>query len=499
MAIASNAYDRLSSPTRAFLDRQHGHFIDGQWQASGAMLAVLDPSSARQVGSIAAAGEAEIDAAVNAAHQALACPVWRDLPSLERERLILRLAALVERDAGMLAELESVDNGMPLAFAGINVGGAAGVLRYMAGWASKIAGDTLDVKMPFPGSQFFAYTAREPVGVVAAIVPWNVPLMMAVWKLAPALAAGCTVVLKPAEDASLTALALAGLVAEAGFPAGVVNVVTGLGGVAGEALVRHPLVSKVSFTGSTTTGKHINRLATESLKKVTLELGGKSPTIVFDDADLEQAIVGAANAIFTNAGQICVAGSRLYVQRGIFDQVVEGVARRADSLVLGAGLDPATQLGPLINARQQARVQGYIERARDGGASLLTRRGSPQADGFFVAPAVLADVRQSDALVQEEIFGPVLAVLPFDDLDEAAALANDSAYGLAASVWSSNLTRVHQIVPRLKCGKVSVNTEGFPYPALPEGGTKQSGFGRDLGREGLDGYLQTKTVLVRVS
>lgn len=499
MAIASNAYDRLSPPARAFLDRQHGHFIDGRWQVAGSSLPVLDPSSARQVSSIAAAGETEVDAAVGAAHQALQRPAWRDLPSLERERLILRLAELLERDAGVLAELECVDNGMPLAFAGINVGGAAGVLRYMAGWASKIAGDTLDVKMPFPGSQFFAYTAREPVGVVASIVPWNVPLMMAVWKLAPALAAGCTVVLKPAEDASLTALALAERVAEAGFPAGVVNVVTGLGSVAGEALVRHPLVSKVSFTGSTATGKHINRLATETLKKVTLELGGKSPTIIFDDADLELAIEGAANAIFTNSGQICVAGSRLYVQRGIFDRVVEGVARRADNLVLGAGLDPKSQLGPLINARQQARVQGYIERAREGGASLLTRRESPQADGYFVAPAVLADVRQSDALVQEEIFGPVLAVLPFDDLDEAAALANDSAYGLAASVWSSNLSRVHRLVPRLKCGKVSVNTDGFPYPGLPEGGTKQSGFGRDLGREGLDGYLETKTVLVRVS
>lgn len=499
MAIAPNDYARLGQAARTFFDRSHGHFIDGQWVQANADLAVLDPSSGRQIAVIGAGGAIEIDAAVQAAHLAFHNPAWRAMPPVQRERLMLRLAELIESNAALLAEIESVDNGMPLGFANINVGGAAGVLRYMAGWPSKIVGDTVDVKMPFPGSQFFGYTAREAVGVVGAIVPWNVPLMMAIWKLAPALAAGCTVVLKPAEDASLTALLLADLIAESGFPAGVVNIVTGFGREAGEALVNHPLVSKISFTGSTETGKHINRLATDSLKKVTLELGGKSPTIVFADADLEQAIAGAANAIFTNAGQICVAGSRLYVQRGIYDQVIDGVARYADRLALGAGLDPTTQLGPLINARQAARVQGYVQQARDGGASLVTRRAPVDAEGFFVAPAVLADVRQKDALVQEEIFGPVLAVMPFDDLDEAAVLANDSIYGLAANIWSSSLSQVHQLIPRLKCGKVSVNTDGFPYPALPEGGTKQSGFGRDLGREGLDGYLETKTVLVRVS
>ncbi len=499
MAIASNDYARLGHTTRAFLDRQHGHYIDGAWILPAATLAVIDPSNARPVSAIAAGTAADIDAAVQAAHGAFSSPAWKALSALERERLILRLADLIEAHAGLLAELECVDNGMPLGFAGINVGGAVGVLRYMAGWASKIVGDTVEVKMPFPGSQFFAYTSREPVGVVGAIVPWNVPLMMAIWKLAPALTAGCTVVLKPAEDASLTALALADLIDQAGFPPGVVNIVTGLGREAGEALVSHPLVNKISFTGSTATGKHINRLATDSLKKVTLELGGKSPTIVFEDANLEKAIVGAANAIFTNSGQICVAGARLYVQRGVYDQVVEGVARRADRLVLGAGLNPDSQLGPLINARQQASVQGHVERARQAGASVVTRRATPESDGYFVAPTVLAGVRQTDPLVQEEIFGPVLAVLPFDDLEEAVELANDTPYGLAASVWSKSLSRVHQVLPALKCGKVSVNTEGFPHPALPEGGTKQSGFGRDLGRESLDAYLDTKTVLMQVS
>ncbi|VVM98310.1 Phenylacetaldehyde dehydrogenase [Pseudomonas fluorescens] len=499
MAIDSNDYSRLSPAARAFLERSHGHFIDGQWQSPTASIAVLDPSTGRQISAIGAGSAADIDGAVQAAHRAFNHSSWRGLAPLDRERLILRLAELIEANAALLSQVESVDNGMPLGFAEINVGGAAGVLRYMAGWPSKIVGDTVDVKMPFPGSQFFAYTAREAVGVVGAIVPWNVPLMMAIWKLAPALAAGCTVVLKPAEDASLTALILADLIQQAGIPNGVVNIVTGYGAEAGEALVRHPLVAKISFTGSTETGKYINRLATDSLKKVTLELGGKSPTIVFDDADLEQAIRGAANAIFTNAGQICVAGARLYVQRRVYEQVLEGVARQADSLQLGAGLNAGSQMGPLINARQLQRVQGYVQRAVQGGANLVTQGRSPQGDGFFAAPAVLADIKQGDDLVQQEVFGPVLAVLAFDDLEEAAMLANDTAYGLAASVWSRDLSRVHRLIPLLKCGKVSVNTEGFPYPALPEGGTKQSGFGRDLGREGLDGYLESKTVLVRVS
>src|SRR6218665_2061190 len=345
MAIARNNYSALDQQARRFLDRAHGFFIDGQWQAASTSIEVLDPSSAEAICSIGAGGAAQIDAAVESAHRAFQHPSWRGLAAPERERLMLRLAELIEANSNLLAQIESVDNGMPLGFAQINVGGAAGVLRYMAGWPSKIVGDTVDVKMPFPGSQFFAYTTREAVGVVGAIVPWNVPLMMAIWKLAPALAAGCTVVLKPAEDASLTALVLADLISQAGFPPGVVNIVTGYGREAGEALVRHPLVAKISFTGSTETGKHINRLATDTLKKVTLELGGKSPTIVFADADLEQAIAGAANAIFTNSGQICVAGSRLYEQRGIFDQVVEGVARHADRLVMGAGLDPGPPPG----------------------------------------------------------------------------------------------------------------------------------------------------------
>jgi len=497
--MSTQNFSRLSAVNRQFLARQHGHFIDGKWQHDSTTLPVLDPSNGQAISTIARAGEAQIDAAVHAAHRAMHAPDWRGLSPLMRERLLLALADKMDANTERLAELESLDTGMPIGFAKLNVMGAAGVFRYMAGWASKIGGHTFDVKMPIPNSQFFACTLKEPVGVVAAIVPWNVPLMMAAWKLAPALAAGCAVVFKPAEDACLTALTLADLIAETAFPAGAINVVTGTGSEAGEALVKHPLVSKITFTGSTRTGQHINRLASDTVKRVTLELGGKSPSIVFDDADIDAAIVGAANAIFTHAGQICVAGSRLYVQRRVFEQVAEGVARHADALTIGAGLDPSAQLGPLINARQQMRVQGYIQRARASGATALTRRNAIPDQGFFVAPTVFAGVQQHDALVQEEIFGPVLAVLPFDELDEVAALANDCAYGLAACVWSNDLRRIHQLLPQLECGKVSINTEGFPYPALPEGGTKASGFGRDLGFESLQGYLNTKSVLMKVA
>lgn len=497
MAIASNNHDTLSRESRNFLDRSHRHFIDGDWATGGGEIAVIDPSSTQQVSAIAAGASEQVDQAVKAAHTAFNNPSWRSLPPLERERLMLNLASLMEQNIGFLSELETVDNGMPKWFAEINVGGAAGVLRYMAGWASKICGDTVDLKMPFP-SQFFGYTNREPVGVIGAIVPWNVPLMMALWKVAPALAAGCTVVLKPSENSSLTALVLADLAQKAGFPPGVINVVTGYGSEAGEALVAHPLVSKISFTGSTTTGKHINRLATETLKKVTLELGGKSPTLVLNDADPERAISGASDAIFTNAGQVCVAGSRLYVQRELYEQVVDGIVAHADAIRVGAGLNPDSQMGPLINAAQRQTVEDYIQGAVDRGGERLTHRDLRSEEGYYVAPTVIAGLPQDDPLVKEEVFGPVLTVAPFDDIEEAIALANDSCYGLAAGIFSQDVSRIHQIIPRLKTGKVSVNHGGFPYPALPEGGTKQSGFGRDLGREAIEGYLDTKSVSLRV-
>lgn len=501
MASTTNDYAGLGFATRAFIDQSHSHFINGiSCSSQGPSLAVLDPASGKPFSEIAAGAEEAVNSAVMAAHVAFNAKTWREIGPQGRERTLLRFAELIEAHADTLAEIETLDNGMPYWLARhMVIPGAVNVLRYMAGWPTKIAGQTVDIGAPMPNAQFFGYTTREPVGVVGAIVPWNMPLMMAIWKIAPALAAGCTLVLKPAEDASLTALYLARLASEAGIPPGVINVVTGRGAEAGEALVRHPLVSKITFTGSTRVGQHINRIATDSLKKVTLELGGKSPTLIFDDADLDKAILGAANSIFLNSGQICVAGSRLYVQRGVYDQVVEAVARHADSLVIGAGMEADTKLGPLINARQRDQVLNSVVQAREHGAVSLTQRKTLEIDGgFYVPPVVLAVANQGGALVQEEIFGPVLAVLPFTDEEEAVALANDSAYGLAATVWSRDIGRVHRVVPKIRCGKVSVNTEGFPYPALPEGGCKQSGFGRDLGPAGLEGYLETKSVLIQV-
>lgn len=501
MASFTNDYGCLGMATRAFINQNHSHFINGIWFPSeGSSLAVFDPASGEPFCEIAAGGADAVDAAVRAAHVAFNAKTWREMGPQGRELTLLRFAELIDAHADTLAEIETLDNGMPYWLARhMVIPGSVNVLRYMAGWPTKIAGQTVEVGAPMANAQFFGYTTREPVGVVGAIIPWNMPLMMAIWKIAPALAAGCTLVLKPAEDASLTALYLARLASQAGIPQGVFNVVTGRGKEAGEALVRHPLVSKITFTGSTRVGKHINRIATDNLKKVTLELGGKSPTLIFEDADLDRAILGAAHSIFLNSGQICVAGSRLYVQRGVYDRVVEGIARHADSLVVGAGMEADTKLGPLINARQRDQVLQSVIQAQDHGAVCLTQRKSLEIDGgFYVPPAVLAVANQDAALVQEEIFGPVLAVLPFTDEEEAVALANDNAYGLAATVWSHDVGRVHRVVPQIRCGKVSVNTEGFPYPALPEGGCKQSGFGRDLGPAGLEGYLETKSVLIQV-
>jgi phenylacetaldehyde dehydrogenase len=493
-------FARLDRRTVEFLRRTPAHFIDGRWQqaASGRTIDVLDPSSAKSISAIAAGTAADIDSAVAAAKAALESPAWKGLSPDRRERLIHRLADLVEANIDLLTELEVVDNGMTAHFArNLALAGAVGVLRYMAGWPSKIAGRTVDMGLPIPGSKYFAATVREPVGVVAAIVPWNVPMMTTIWKLAPALAAGCTVVIKPAEDACLSVLKLAELVAEAGFPPGVVNVVTGTGLEAGEPLVTHPDVAKISFTGSTGTGRRIGALASGQLKKVTLELGGKSPNIIFADADLDRAAAAASDLIYLNSGQVCVAGSRLYVQRQVLDRVVDTVTRKAASLQLGSGFDPATEIGPLVSARQMARVRAYVDDARAEGATVLTGGEPVDASGFFVRPAVVVDVRQDMKLVQEEVFGPVLAVMPFDDLDEVVELANDTAYGLAATVWTQNLRTTHEMIDRLKAGFVAINTDAVPHPALPQGGFKQSGVGKDLSAEAVESCLDTKTVLIR--
>lgn len=502
MAAASleNDMSRLTPAVRIALDRKPAHFIDNTWSRAKATIAVLDPSSAKQVSEIARGSAEDVDAAVSAARRALNSAAWQGVGPLGREHLLRRLADLIEARADTIAHIETIDNGMPLWFAnGLNVLGAAGIYRYYAGWPSKLTGETMPVSAPPGLGEYFGFTRREPIGVIAAIVPWNVPFMLAAWKLAPALAAGCTVVLKPAEDASMSALMLAELAAEAGFPPGVINVVTGYGKEVGEALVTHPGVAKVTFTGSTATGRQIGALAGANLKKVTLELGGKSPTIVFDDANLDDAAAGAANSIFWNSGQICVAGSRLYVHDRAHDAMVERLRAHVSKLKVGPGLAPETAMGPVINAKQRDRVLSYVDGARGAQREVFTGTDPGRTNGFYLSPAIVTGAQHDDPITQEEVFGPVLSIYRFSDIDEVVSLANGTQYGLAASVWSRDINRVLELAARLECGKVSINNAGFPYPALPEGGVKGSGFGRDLGREAVEQNLQTKTVLVRVA
>jgi len=495
---SENDLGGLTADVRNVLDRRAAHFIDGAFQAEDRTIPVIDPSSGRQISEIARGGEAAVDTAVTAAARALKGSEWSELGPVGRERLIHRLAELIEQNTGTLATVETLDNGMPLWFAThLDIGGATGVYRYFAGWPTKLTGDTVEMSAPPGLGTYMGFTRREPVGVVGAIIPWNVPFMLAAWKLAPALAAGCTVVLKPAEDTSLTALMLAALAREAGFPNGVVNVVTGYGSEAGEALVKHPGIAKISFTGSTATGRRIGALAGEGLKRVTLELGGKSPTIIFDDANIEEAVPDAATSIFLNSGQICVAGSRLYVHQRIHDEVMDRLAAHLTTLRVGPGLVLDTFMGPLVNAKQRARVEDYISGARKTALVMHQGTAPPSASGFYVKPTVVVGAKHQDPITQEEVFGPVLSVYRFKDTDEVLAAANGTSYGLAATIWSQDVRRVLQVASKLECGKVIVNAAGFPYPGLPEGGYKASGFGKDLGQAAVEQCLNTKTILIR--
>lgn len=496
--MMKNDLSLLSKATRAALATQARVFIGGEWLTVLKSLPVNDPTSSEQIAQIAAGDASYVDLAVKAARAAFESGPWPRMHGAQREVLLRRLADLIERDRQLLAELEVVDVGMPIWMArDLNVGGAVDVLRYMAGFAGRATGRTVQAGVPIPDSAFFGYTQKEPLGVVGAIIPWNVPLMMSVWKLAPALAAGCTIVLKPSEEASLSVLHLAGLVREAGFPPGVVNVITGIGAEAGAALAAHPGLDKITFTGSTTTGNQVALAAARNVTKLTLELGGKSPQILFADADLDSAIPGIAGSIFLNSGQVCVAGSRLYVDRRVYDEAVSRLARHADAMRLGAGLDPQTQLGPLINQRQQQRVLKYLSEAERAGYELLTSVPRVDAEGYYVRPSVVAVADQTAAIVREEVFGPVLTVTPFDDVEQAVAMANDTPYGLSACLWTRDLVTMHQVVPRIRSGKVAVNTEPLPWPGLPEGGRRASGYGRDLGEESFESFLETKSVLVR--
>lgn len=482
----------LRDDTRAFVARQHGLWLDGDWHhaCSATTHAVEDPASGQLIAHIAEANASDVARAVAAARRAFEGKDWRSMSPGERERLMLRLAELIEANATQLAELETLDNGKPLAESHEDIAGAVQYLRYLAGWASKLDGTVKTLGTP--GT--FGYTRLEPVGVVGAIVPWNFPFSMALWKIGPCLATGCTIVLKPAEQTSLSALRLAELTSEAGYPRGVVNIVTGCGAVTGSALVEHPDVDKIAFTGSTRIGREIGASAMRRMARVTLELGGKSPVLVFDDTDIEQAIAGACNAIFYNQGQVCTAGSRLYVQRSRYREVVEGVAAYADALVLDHGFAANVGMGPLISARQRDTVEGYIAAGEAEGAVRLTRPRPIPPHGHFVAPTVFADVRPGMRCVEEEIFGPVLVCAPFDDEADAIRLANGGQYGLAASVWTQSLVRAHRVSAAVRAGTVWVNNHWIVDPAMPFGGMGQSGIGRELGREQLDAYLETKSI-----
>lgn len=501
MPVSTLAPRTASHPdAQAFLARgDHPMLLDGQWVPAldGAWMDTQDPATGGVIGRFPAAGTADVDRAVASARAAFDAGVWRNKTPAERARVLWRVAELIEQHIDELAELETLDQGKPL-FVGrwAEIPGAAEQFRFFAGQAGRIDGQVIPTSVNYQpaGKQVFAYTLKQPVGVVAAIVPWNSPLVLTAMKLAPALAAGCCVLLKPAEDTSLTALRLGELLLQAGVPPGVVNIVTGLGAVVGAALAAHPGVDKISFTGSTATGRSVLAAAGGNLKKVTLELGGKSPVIVMDDAELDLAIPGAANAIFFNGGQVCVAGSRLYVHHAVFDTVVNGIADLARAMVAGHGLDPATQVGPLVNRRQADRVKRYIDEAVAAGARLLAGGGQSGPNGSFIEPTVLVDVRPEMACVREEIFGPVLVATPVASLEEALALANDSDYGLAASVWTRSLSTAHRAAALLKSGTVWINTHLMFDASLPIGGVRQSGWGRESGQVAVEAYLDTKTV-----
>jgi len=476
-------------------------FIGGQWvdAASGQTFDTPNPATGETLAAVAEGDAEDINRAVSAARNAFDDGPWGRLTPSERGKLLWKVGDLILEHADELAQLESLDNGKPVDVArGADVPLAADMFHYMAGWATKIEGNTINISVPYmPGANFHSYTLREPVGVCGQIIPWNFPLLMAAWKLAPALTTGNTVVLKPAEQTPLTALLLAQLIAEAGIPEGVVNVVTGFGETAGAALAAHDDVDKVAFTGSTEVGKLIVQAAAGNLKKVSLELGGKSPNIVFDDADTG-AVEGAANAIFFNHGQCCVAGSRLFVQEDRFDEVVNGVAEIAKGIKLGPGMESGTQMGPLVSDEQLRRVTGFLESGVSEGATTVTGGNRHGETGYFVEPTVITNTRPDMKIVREEIFGPVVVAAPFRSLDEIAAEANNSTYGLGAGIWTKDISKAHALAKKLRAGTVWINCYNVFDASLPFGGYKQSGWGREMGHEVLEAYTEVKAVTTQL-
>jgi phenylacetaldehyde dehydrogenase len=480
-----------------FLATKRQLLIGGQWldAKSGKTFEVFNPADGQVIAHVAAGDKEDIALAVAAARKAFDGGPWTKMTPAQRAKLIWKLGDAIDNIADEMAMIETLDNGKPLKMARIaDVAGAAEKLRYFAGWATKLTGSTLETSLP---GQFHAFTLREPVGVCGLIVPWNFPLLMAVSKIAPALAAGCTVILKPAEQTPLSAIRLGELIQEVGFPEGVINIVTGFGETAGTALVDHPGVDKISFTGSTEVGKLILKASTGNLKRVTLELGGKSPVLVFPDADMTNAIEGASRSIFFNTGQVCAAGSRLFAHQKVFDQLVDGIAANAKKIKVGPGVNPDTDMGPVVSLEQLDRVTGYIKAGEKAGASVKVGGGKIEGGGYFVEPTILTNTTANMSVRAEEIFGPVLCAMSFsdDDLDKIAAEANDTEYGLAAQIFTRDLSTAHKMARKIKAGSIRING-GSLDNNVPFGGYKQSGWGRENGREGVEVFTEIKSVTI---
>ena len=497
----STALNLMKTKAKDFALKQHGHFINNEWCTSDdkRYFDVYEPSSAKVITQVSLGGSLEVDRAVSSARQSFERSIWSLAKSMDKAKVLWKIADLIEQNSDILAELESLDNGKPLSVAKIaDVSLAADQFRYYATLCTKSSGNLVDISLPFDKkTNYHAYTAKEPIGVVAQIIPWNFPLLMAAWKLAPALASGCSVILKPAEQTPLSAAYLMNILQEAGIPKGVVNLVNGDGST-GALLSAHNGVDKIAFTGSTEVGKLIVQSASNNLKKVSLELGGKSPNIIFKDCDIQKAIAGSANAIFFNHGQCCCAGSRLFIHESIYEEVLDGIKNIAQNIRVGIGMNESSMMGPLVSQEQFNKVTGYIEDGIKQGASLIYGNNQKQ-EGYFVYPTVLANTNKSMNVVKEEIFGPVLCAQKFSSEEEVIHEANDSIYGLAAGIWTNDLSQAHRVSKKLRSGTVWVNCYNVFDAALPFGGYKQSGWGREMGYEALNLYTETKSVCMEVA